>query len=287
MSKELRIEFVGSALTSTKKTDEIYPWGTATANSRRPDPRIEKTDDCQLVIKTDYQSQLQTVFGILTGGIASALFTASFSRTKKVSLQPSSIVKIVRFTRRHPAAHQNWPDELKKNPPQQQIVYHVFVQTTGEKTQVHIFTLRWTMDLDTRTAYESAQRRLDDLITSEFPAERIVDEKKQKPAWTHVDTLCFWTKIPVKGAAASYKDYVDYYQSEDRTAIVGYVCPKCGIVSSSTTDESGIAWRFWSDFRKCKCAKCGAQIPDPKVVIPEEKIPEWDENGKILIEKTL
>ena len=279
MSKELRIEFMGSAITATEKREEVYPWATI-ANSPIPDPMIEKTDDGQIVLKIAYQSQLQTLFGILTGGVASALFTASFGRIKKVPLERRSIVKIVRFTRRHPAAHQNWPDELKRNPPQRQIVYHVFVRVPKEKTQVHVFTLRWMMDLNTRVAYENAQRELDEFISSEFPRELLIDEREERPLSVQVDTVCFWTHFPVKGKALSYQQYVDYYSPKDRAAIVGYVCPKCDVVSSSTTNESGIAWgfRIWSGpgFGKSIYAKCGGHIPDPKVVVPEDKMPDWD-----------
>jgi hypothetical protein len=271
------VEFMDSSLTSVVRHDEIFPW-TTVINHPNPQPTVRRTVDGDMVlVVTRRDESLQDVFGFL-GGILSAAVPVAFNRTKEVRLAHSSIEHVVRFRRPHLTVPTNWPEGLRANPPQAQIIYHVFVRTPKGKLQLHIFALRWTVDLATKEAYENAQGELDGLVSHVLPREHLIDDHKAKPPSVEIDAPCFWTNTPVKGRVMSFSQYCECY-SQDRGAILGYVCPKCGVVSSSSTPASGIVWSSWFGFGRCRCRKCGAGIRDPRVVIPEEKIPEWDRHG--------
>jgi hypothetical protein len=93
----------------------------------------------------------------------------------------------------------------------------------------------------------------------------------------NVHGTCLWTHVPVEGVALRYDALAEHFQC-GRDVVIGYMCPKCGVLSSSATGESGIVWSFWSEFAKSRCNSCNAHIPHPKVIIPEKLMRTRNQN---------
>ena len=165
------VDILSEPIGEINEDEALYPWASVCSPST---PLIEttigKTAEGAIELENSFQSKWQDVFGILTGGILSAIFSACFQRHKVERFDRDSIVRCVRLKKSHVSALS-----LSFAPVSSQILYQLHVKSPKDKTYIHMFRLAVDREWQTHQKYLDAQAYVDGLIRSVVPADRIVE----------------------------------------------------------------------------------------------------------------
>ena len=165
------VDLLDSPVTELTGNETIYPWSSfGSASDPLGETTIGKTKQGAIELMKSYQSKWQTVFGLLTGGILSAIFASSFTRHKTEQIQPDDILEIVRFDCPHPS-----DTHMKDDPPERQITYQLKSKSSEGGIHVHVFRLTASRGKN-REQYERAQEYIDGLVRSVAPQAVTIQE---------------------------------------------------------------------------------------------------------------
>jgi len=169
------VYFLDKSLLQLPREARLYPWTKLGSSLGLRLASVHRDDDGRLVLRQTFQSKAQDWFGILTGGILSAIFSAAFSRERCVALDRDHIERLVRVSVPTEVGF-TWSDDLKADPPDHQVVYHLFAANEEGGTDGHVFSLAYKNWLSTRDLFEQAQAALDALVLTVVPAGLVSDE---------------------------------------------------------------------------------------------------------------